>query len=214
MLRSVLRSALVLPLLAGPAMAVPVIYEFVHSGFAEGARVEGGFIGEDLNGNGFIETARAGVPGEVESFSLTFSGNSLVPAFGFAQPPRDFTLVYVLGSGGFANSVIPGFSAYDGVLIADVDEAYIEYATGLQSYADGGDCKSNPPCGTVVYIDESADRLDFSEEFATVTAVGIVPPPIDPPAPVPLAPAGMALMSALGALGVVARAKPSRRRAG
>jgi hypothetical protein len=54
-----------------------VSYSFSHHGFEEGASVTGNFSGLDLNKNGKLEAEF----NEVFYFRMTFSGNSLVPAF-------------------------------------------------------------------------------------------------------------------------------------
>ena len=57
------------------SIAGAIGFNFTHTGFEEGASVSGSFAGEDNDSNGFLLT------NEVTSFSMQWSGNSLVPAF-------------------------------------------------------------------------------------------------------------------------------------
>jgi hypothetical protein len=68
------------------ARAVPITIRFFQSGFTGGGSVSGTLVGEDLNGDGIIN----GIDGEFSGGSVSFSGNSILPAFnwhGFAVGP-------------------------------------------------------------------------------------------------------------------------------
>ncbi len=77
--------------------------------------MEGTFRAVDLNGDGYVTTRNSTLPVEITGFRAGFTGNSRVPAFDLAPPEVAVTAVYVLGSGGFGNSAIPGDVAFDGV---------------------------------------------------------------------------------------------------
>ena len=62
-------------LISQSASAIP--YTFTQSGYAEGATVTGSFDGNDLNLDGQLFSGT----GELTSFSMSFSGNSIVSAF-------------------------------------------------------------------------------------------------------------------------------------
>jgi len=69
-------------------------YDFSQSGFSEGATVSGFFIAEDRDGNGRVSS----LEDEVSDFQMSFSGNSLVPAFNMRRDDLQ-GLVYVLDGG-------------------------------------------------------------------------------------------------------------------
>jgi hypothetical protein len=75
----------------GTATSAVVKYNFLHSGFADGAIVTGMFTGEDLNGDGFL-VGNEGPAGfnEITGFNMAFSGNSIVPAFTLNIADLDF----------------------------------------------------------------------------------------------------------------------------
>lgn len=59
-------------------------FTFSQGGFAEGATLTGNFSGDDSNGDGYLSHLPFALPTAIEeitSFSLSFSGNSLVGAF-------------------------------------------------------------------------------------------------------------------------------------
>jgi hypothetical protein len=64
-------------------------YSFTQSGFSEGAIVTVTFSGSDLN----ADTQITSFDGEVTAFSMSFSGNSVVPAFSLGLADL-FGLVY------------------------------------------------------------------------------------------------------------------------
>ena len=70
---------------AGLAMSVPVanaaLYNFSQTGFDGGASVSGSFEASDLNTNGLLEGSVFTNFNEITSFTMSFSGNSIVPAF-------------------------------------------------------------------------------------------------------------------------------------
>lgn len=58
-------------------LASAATYHFSQSGYADGATITGSFTGVDLDHDGQINS----FAGEVSAFTLTFSGNSIVPTF-------------------------------------------------------------------------------------------------------------------------------------
>ncbi len=195
-------SALATAFVASPFLAEAMEFEFYNGGFSEGAFVKGMFAGEDLNGDGFIiGPGNSTLPNELTAFRLTFSGNSIVPAFTIPGPERDFLLIYTLGSGDFGKSDIPGFPTFRTGILAPYfvpdGSGSFEYAIGLSNR----DCVAAPPCAFVAHNFPHGGTGDATDRTAVVTEL---------PAPVPL-PASLGLLGgALAALGAAAR----RRRAG
>ena len=86
----VLYAAIILA--ASPAKAE--IYQFTQSGYSGGASITGTFTGVDLDSDGQIATNDY----EVSGFTLSFTGNSYVPAF--THSFQDLSgLVYNIGTG-------------------------------------------------------------------------------------------------------------------
>ena len=72
-----LAKAAIIGALALPVQAQATTYLFTQAGYSAGATATGAFTGNDLNNDGIINS----LEGEVSSFSLSFSGNSIVSAF-------------------------------------------------------------------------------------------------------------------------------------
>ena len=129
-------------------------FNFFQGGYSEGATVTGMFTGEDLDNDGVINS----FTGEVTDYMMSFSGNSLVPAFSHGLP-NFFGLIYKLGSD------IGNFFDSDGIASKDVATFY--GASG----------------GTIVYpvypspqipggkVGTFAGALDTTNEFVTVNTV-------------------------------------------
>jgi hypothetical protein len=94
----------------GPAL---ITHSFCQDGFEEGAFVTGKFEGTDWDGDGQLSS----FDGEVSGFAMSFSGNSLVGAFGLGLGDL-FGLVYDIGSVGIGDGIaldIEGIGAVDTV---------------------------------------------------------------------------------------------------
>jgi len=146
--------------LAGTVSAIAVLtvlpasaasFNFFQGGYSEGATITGMFTGEDLNNDGFIHS----LDGEVTDYMMSFSGNSLVPAFSHGLPDF-FGLVYVLGSD------IGNFFDFDGIASNDVATFY--GASGGTNLYPGSPI-SGGNVGTF------AGALDTTNEFVTVNTV-------------------------------------------
>lgn len=87
----------------GTAAADPVTYLLTQGSWTQGGEVTGSFTGEDLNGDGFIDLSF----GEVFDYQITFSGNSVIPAFTHTFSELLF-FRYTVGSTGFR----PSFPLY------------------------------------------------------------------------------------------------------
>lgn len=85
-----------------PSVSRAIDFVFVHEGFADGAVVSGSFSGVDLNGDRQISGFDSGIGGgndnEITDFFMTFSGNSIIPAF-TGDLSSLFGLVYDLDEG-------------------------------------------------------------------------------------------------------------------
>ncbi len=71
------RTTMFAALVAANTSSLATTYYFSQSGFTSGGFIDGSFEGEDLNSDGMIRFW----DGEVSSFWLSFSGNSVVPSF-------------------------------------------------------------------------------------------------------------------------------------
>ena len=158
------------------ANAGVLAFDFVHEGFTEDAFISGTFVGEDLNGDGFLSfQTDIGPPfDELTSFSIEFSGNSLVPAFSFnSSLPDSFgALLYDFGGGprlGNDTEVIGQLAEF--ALFADNLEAptYI--------YGTGRDVLGDYPLGISLAVDGDLQFSDLSTEVAFVTPASVVPEP-------------------------------------
>ncbi len=76
---------LTLAMAAGLAMSAPAanaaLYNFTQTGFDGGASIFGSFQASDLNSNGIVEGSIFSNFNEITAFTLSFSGNSIAPAF-------------------------------------------------------------------------------------------------------------------------------------
>jgi hypothetical protein len=84
-------------------------YSLSQSGFTAGGTIAGYFEGADLNSDGVIDSLN----GEVASFTLTFSGNSIVPAFSYGLSQL-LSFSYEAGTSFIGDSGVPIF---EGVLV-------------------------------------------------------------------------------------------------
>jgi hypothetical protein len=82
-----------------------VDFSFSQAGFSEGAGVTGTFTGSDLDLDGQLSSFE----GEILAFSMTFSGNSIVPTFSLGLVDL-FGLVYDLDGGPLGDGTTGGMS--------------------------------------------------------------------------------------------------------
>ena len=82
-----------------PADPARTRYYRITQNFSGGSHVEGTFSGEDINRDGYINLA----DGEVRSYEIRFSGNSLFPNFSHGLSDLRF-FRYILGTTGFRPS--------------------------------------------------------------------------------------------------------------
>ena len=159
------------------ASAGPMAFNFVQGGYAEGAEVTGMFSGEDLNDDDILSS----FDGEILSAMMSFSGNSIIPAFSldFDVNARLFGLIYFLDGGPLGDDLAPPVEG-----IALVSEFFI-YLAGPGPFEQ--ECGVGIECAVVSSF---FDGDDFSNQLLTVTA--------KVPAPGALALLGLGL-TALGA---------------
>ena len=101
----------VLLLVAPVCHAIPFTYSFFQDGYTDGAFVSGTFTVQDLNGDGVFAGANVVGPAETLSYSASFSGNSIVPAFGTVSGLGIFSFLYNPATNDFfmsGESPIPG----------------------------------------------------------------------------------------------------------
>ncbi len=143
----------------------PGSYTFVEPGFSGGAQVTGSFAGTDVNGDGqisyFTNPPEPQYPLELTNFSLSFSGNSLAPAF-----TLDFTQLdnfnYQLGPTlGASSATVDGL--LEGIEAGSTNRFYI-VGPGPAALCDGINA-----CGGVLAVPEPAT---WTVLLAGVAAVG------------------------------------------
>lgn len=86
---------------SAPSVSRAIDFVFIHEGFADGAVVSGSFSGVDLDGDRQIsgfDNPISGFENEIIDFSMTFSGNTNIPAF-TGDFRSLFGLVYDLDEG-------------------------------------------------------------------------------------------------------------------
>ncbi|HAB15709.1 MAG TPA: hypothetical protein PLX89_01740 [Verrucomicrobiota bacterium] len=107
-------------------------YRFTQDGYADGALVIGTFSGTDVNSDGtllyHVDMGSGASLGELTSFSMSFSGNSLMTPFSVGMGDLN-VLSYVLGSGGLGDVISEGIEV--------VGLQYF-YATGEGPLGDEG----------------------------------------------------------------------------
>jgi hypothetical protein len=127
-------TACALFMMSQSASAIP--YTFTQDGFSEGATITGMFAGDDLNNDGQLVF---GPGSELTDFSMSFSGNSIIPAFTLTLADL-WGFVYDIGTP-FLGDGITGYVEGIGASSATVeyttgqgpnmfDGAVINYATG------------------------------------------------------------------------------------
>jgi hypothetical protein len=105
---------------------------FQQGGFEEGAEATGFFEGTDLNGNGQLST----FDGEVTGFGMSWSGNSLVPAFSLDFLTL-FGLVYDLDGGPLGDGLTMDI---EGVGASDLRFFYVAGPGPIFECGDAGRC--------------------------------------------------------------------------
>lgn len=68
-------------LVSSVSVANAAVYTFSQTGFEENAFISGSFEAADLNINGLVEGGTIASIQEITNFTLSFSGNSIAPAF-------------------------------------------------------------------------------------------------------------------------------------
>ncbi len=146
-------------LFASAAAAQQQTFTFSQGGFAEGATVSGSFSGEDLDSDGQL----ASFNGEISDFQMSFSGNSVVPAFslGFAELNG---LVYDLNGGPLGDGQVLGI---EGIAADDATFSYQAGPGPVDLCGQGIDCAS---------VSDGTDT-DNSQELIQVGGAAATPVP-------------------------------------
>lgn len=135
-----------------------VTYNFYQSGYAEGAFVSGTFTGDDLDFNGQLSSFN----NEVTDFTMSFSGNSLVPTFSLGFLDLD-GVVYDLNGGPLGDGTsleVEGIAAQNSPLA-------LGYVVGLGPF--GVLCGIGADCATVA----NSTFGDYSTELVSVSSVPV-----------------------------------------
>jgi hypothetical protein len=130
----------------------PGAYTFFEGGFSGGASITGAFAGVDVNGDGqltYLDNPRIPYyPLELTSFNVSFSGNTLAPAFSFGFSQLDN---FNYQGGPFLGS--------SGAIVDGLEEGVEAGSTNLFYDAGpgpGGICDGSGPCGGVLAVPEPA----------------------------------------------------------
>lgn len=121
------------------------VYSFTQSGFDEGATLSGSVTGVDTDNNGYIDS----FTGEVSSFTLSFSGNSLVSAFTVDQNnPGYYGFVFDL------RTLTIGLDNTVGILINPTNDYFVAAGLGALGFYNGNFgavpyCDGTEVCGVV-----------------------------------------------------------------
>jgi len=123
-----------LALVVVPMQVSAAVYSFTQGGYSEGAIVTISFTGSDLNSNGQISSFDA----EVSDFSMSFSGNSIVPSFslGFSDLQG---LVYDLDNGPLGDGFLLDI---EGVAASGAPYSYAAGPGPFNQCGVGVDCAS------------------------------------------------------------------------
>ena len=127
--------------LAAPADAALRLYDFSIGGFADNAVLSGSFSGDDVDGDGYIAGPPAG-NSEIKSFSMNFTGNSVINPFSFtaADANANSALVYSIGSTSFGPNAA---STLNGFAFQAADQTFAVFGGSATGGCDGiGTCFS------------------------------------------------------------------------
>ena len=121
-----------LSMAAAGVLASPASYTFFQSSWSAGGSVVGSFSGADLNNDGFLDLSS----GEVVSYEMSFSGDSVIPAFQHGIADLEF-FHYLVGS---TTIFSPSYAYSSGAgYIYDPDDHVIatpDLSTGIFSTAN------------------------------------------------------------------------------
>lgn len=155
-------AALLALCIAGPASAA--ILNFVQGGYTDGAELRFTVVGNDLNGDSFLERENLNAIDEISAFSLTFSGNALIAPFSLAG---DDLLVFYL------SLTRREFLDTDAIVFAG--DNTVAYVAGGSA---GADCIGVFLCGVIaaVEIDLAARPLIAVAEPSGLALLGLALP--------------------------------------
>ena len=178
-------------LTGAPSVANATSVNFSFGGFFQGATVSVSFTGTDINSDGIFSNF-TGPSGEISNLTVSFSGNSAIPAFSVSNSG----LVIYVDTVGLTPTTggLPVVVAGDGVI--DVGGAVMSGLTTLGSFSlVGGACSAFQGDRVVLPAGECADLTYTPNAPAPVVNEVVVPEPF-----------GLALfMTALFGLGMARR---------
>jgi len=149
-------------------IAAPVSFNFTQDGFDEGATIVGEFVGDDLNGDGQLSS----IKNEITSFSMQFSGNSIIPSFTFQTEREngDFMLGYDLDNGSLGDGFLLDMEG----IVADTGIFFFTAGPGPENR----ECGISIDCAHIDYINVS----DFNGSGGTSSSQLILVSPVPIPA--------------------------------
>lgn len=161
MKNKLLNLAVAVGLALSASSANAALYNFTQIGFDNGASVSGSFQASDLDGDGLLEGGTLATIQEITAFTLTFSGNSIVPAFTHTLSDLTF-LNYRFSS---ANNTL-GENNPEGIATRWFDTTGYTYVSGLSTNGQNG----------AGIINWQTDEETISEQLITVTPAAVPVP--------------------------------------
>ena len=160
-------------LLFGSVQASPASYQ-ITQGFSEGATAIARFIGDDIDGDGWLISSGTQ---EVSAYSMVFTGNSIVPPFDLIEPPGQVASIRL-------NLFPAGGIIADGPVSLSPDE-FIQRAPTFQWHV-APTCTTSAGLTCTGRVSETGFLIgtpsDFSFEAPVVSLQS------DQPAPIPIPP--------------------------
>ena len=142
------------------ANSMTLAFDFFQGGYSEGAFIAGMYQGEDLSMDGVLVDFGVPPDDELSSFMVSFSGNSIVPAFTLTMSDL-FGFTYESGTGDIGDDFAAGLLEGIGAIGTD-----FEYTTG--------EGPNGVPGGLVT--DFISGGSDSTTELVIVTPKGIPVP--------------------------------------
>lgn len=171
-------------LIFGALISQPVLsdlFTFSQIGFEENAVITGSFTGNDLDNDGILTFRKDRMEtGEITSFNMSFSGNSITPAFDASFPfpirsqPGPATgffsnMIYNLDGGSLGDDPEEGilFFVTPNPLPDFNDDIDFRYGTGSALF---NNCGSGRVCGDI-QINNQPSTQSRTTEFVQINAI-------------------------------------------
>ncbi len=179
----VISSMLVLFSMLYSQSAYSVLFTFSQAGFEDDAVITGSFTGVDLNNDGILTLRTDSIEtGEISLFNMSFSGNSITPAFDASfpfpvrsqpGPPTGFfsNFIYNLNGGPLGDDSEEGilFIVTPNPLPDFNDDIDFRYSTGSALFDN---CGTGGGCGNIA-INNQLSTQSNTNEFVQINTVPV-----------------------------------------